>query len=351
MQGDRENTKVFFVMHPMRKFLPKSIGWLLGLFLFCNSSANAADDLKKVRLAYAGWEVGTAVAYVGIDGGIFKQYGIEVEEVFIRDSLSAGVQSLIGVDFLLGFGNPLAILQPLLAGAEIVSLCSHVSAEHYGMGVSANIAGIKELKGKKIGVSEIGGRSDLAARVILRRAGLDPVKDVEMVAAGLGPNRVAALSKNLIQGAPLPPEVAERAKQLGFKVLDVKEVPLITAMLMTTRSFIKKDEEAVRRFMKGYLAAIHFYLTRKDESIAIIKKYFSGANQLALEEMYNAYAAQLKPLPAPDREAAQALIDVAAVIDPKSKSIKPADLFEPRFLEELRANGFVDELYSEKVHL
>ncbi|TAJ83467.1 ABC transporter substrate-binding protein [bacterium] len=334
----------------MRKSLTASVGWLLA-FLLWISSASAASELKKVRLSYAGWEVGTAVAYVGIDGGIFKQYGVEVEEVFIRDTLSAGVQSLIGVDFLLGFGNPLAILQPLLAGADIISLCSHVSIASYGMGVTANIAGIKELKGKKIGVSEIGGRSDLAARVILRRAGLDPVKDVEMVAAGLGPNRVAALSKNLIQGAPLPPEIAERAKQLGAKVLDVKEVPLITAMLMTTRSFIKKDEEAVRRFMKGYLAAIHFYLTRKDESIAIIKKYFSGADPLALEEMYNTYAAQLKPLPAPNREAAQALIDVAAVIDSKSKSMKPADLFEPRFLEELRANGFIDELYSEKVNL
>lgn len=334
----------------MRKSLTASVGWLLA-FLLWISSASAASELMKVRLSYAGWEVGTAVAYVGIDSGIFKQYGLEVEEVFIRDALSAGVQSLIGVDFLLGFGNPLAILQPLLAGADIISLCSHVSIASYGMGVTGNIAGIKELKGKKIGVSEIGGRSDLAARVILRRAGLDPVKDVEMVSAGLSPNRVAALSKNLIQGAPLPPDIAERAKQLGVKVLDVKEVPLITAMLMTTRSFIKKDEEAVRRFMKGYLAAIHFYLTRKDESIAIIKKYFGGANPLALEEMYNAYAAQLKPLPAPNREAAQALIDVAAVIDPKSKNMKPADLFEPRFLEELRANGFIDELYSEKVNL
>ncbi len=326
------------------------IPWLLAS-MFWVSPVTAETQVKKVRLAYAGWEVGTAVAYVGIDGGIFKQYGIEVEEVFIRDSLGAGVQSLIGVDFLLGFGNPLAILQPVLAGADIISLCSHVSIEHYGMGVSANIAGIKELKGKKIGVSEIGGRSDLVARVILRRAGLDPVKDVEIVSVGLAPSRVAALSKNLVQGAPLPPEIADRAKQLGFKVLNVKEVPLITAMLMTTRSFIKKDEEAVRRFTKGYLAAIHFFLTHRDESIAIIKKYFSGADPRALEEMYNTYAAQLKPLPAPNREAAQALIDVAAVIDPKSKNMKPADLFEPRFLEELRANGFIDELYSEKVNL
>jgi len=162
---------------------------------------------------------------------------------------------------------------------------------------------------------------------------------------------VAALSKNLIQGAPLSPEIADQAKKLGLKILDVKEVPLITAMLMTTRSFIKRDEEAVRRFMKGYLAAIHFYLTRRNESIAIIRKYFGGVDPSALENMYEGFAAQLKPLPAPNREAAQALIDATSALDPKSRNIKPPDLFEPRFLEELRASGFIDKLYAEKVSL
>jgi len=84
------------------------------------------------------------------------------------------------------------------------------------MGVSSDISDVKELKGRKIGISGIGERSDLLTRVILRRAGLDPLKDVEMVPVGLSPNRVAALSKNIIQGAPLTPEIADRAKQLGF---------------------------------------------------------------------------------------------------------------------------------------
>ncbi len=335
----------------MAKTRAAKAAWLLALILLWSVSASADDKPKKVRLAYSGWEVGTAIAYVGIDGGIFKKYGLEVEEVFIRDALSAGVQSLIGVDFLIGFGNPIGLLQPVLAGADIVSLGTHVSLVPYRMGVSTDISEIKDLKGRKVGISGIGERSDLLTRVILRRAGLDPLKDVEMVAVGLSPNRVVALSKNVIQGAPLSPEIAERAKQLGVKVLDVKEVPLITAMLMTTRSLIKKDEETVRRFMKGYLAAIHFYLTRRKESIAIIRKYFSGRDPETLEGMYETFAAQLKPLPAPDREATQALIDAVSVINPKSKEISPPDLFEPRFLEELRDNGFLDDLYLEKISL
>src|SRR4029434_9063872 len=151
--------------------------------LIAPSRSSAAEDVKKLRLAYAGWEIGTAVAYVGVDSGLFKKQGLEIEELPIRDTLSAGVQSLIGVDLLIGFGNPLGVLQPVASGSDITVIGSHVSFDQYGMGVGTTISALKDLKGKKIGVSALGARSDLIARVMLRRAGLDPSKDVEMVAA------------------------------------------------------------------------------------------------------------------------------------------------------------------------
>src|ERR671923_2910004 len=110
----------------------------------------ASEEAKRIRLAYAGWEIGTAVAYVGVDSGLFKKNGLNIEEIPIRDTLSAGVQSLIGVDILIGFGNPLAVLQPVASGADIAVVGSHVSFDQYGMGVASSISAIKELKGKKV---------------------------------------------------------------------------------------------------------------------------------------------------------------------------------------------------------
>jgi NitT/TauT family transport system substrate-binding protein len=312
---------------------------------------SAAESSRKVRLAYAGWETGTAVAYVGVDSGLFKKHGLEIEEVPIRDTLSAGVHSLLGVDILIGFGNPLAIIQPVLSGADIALLGSHVSFDNYGMGVNSSVSGVKELKGKKIGVSALGSRSDLAARVILRRAGLDPAKDVEVVAAGLSPSRALAVSKNLVQGAPLSADVAAEAKKLGIRILDVKAVPVVTELLMSTRSFIKRDEDAVRRFMKGYAAAIHFFVSRRDDSLSILKKYFPGDQGLTVDAMYDAFAAQLRPLPDLNSEAIQALVDVGAAVDQRSRTLKPADIIEPRFLNELKGSKFLKDLYTEKVSL
>ncbi|HXK31112.1 MAG TPA: ABC transporter substrate-binding protein [Candidatus Binatia bacterium] len=323
----------------------------LATLTLCAGQTSAADNAKKIRLAYAGWELGTAVAYVGVDSGLFKKHGLIIDELPIRDTLSAGVQSLIGVDFLIGFGNPMAILQPVAGGADVALVGAHVSYDQYGMGVATGVSSVKELKGKKVGVSALGARSDLIARVILRRAGLDPARDVELVAAGLAPARALALSKNLVQGVPLNQAVAAEAQKLGIKILELKSVPVVTDLLMTTRSFIKREEDAVRRFMRGYADAIHHFVSRRDDSLAILKKYFPNNQGLTVNAMYDSFSAQLRPLPELNGEALQALVDVGAAMEKPSKSLKPADITEPRFVDELKNSKFLKDLYTEKISL
>src|SRR5918994_4325855 len=123
------------IAHRMTLFA--RVGLFVAVFglLFIAAHASAADKTRKLRLAYSGWEIGTAVAYVGVDSGLFKKHEVEVEELPIRDTLSAGVQSLLGVDLLIGIGSPLAILQPVSGGADVTLIGSHVSFDHYGMAV------------------------------------------------------------------------------------------------------------------------------------------------------------------------------------------------------------------------
>jgi NitT/TauT family transport system substrate-binding protein len=332
----------------------RRIGFIVTAILFAfsiSAPAFAAAAPRKIRLAYAGWELGTAVAYIGVDAGLFKKQDLEIEEIPIRDTMSAGIQALLGIDMLIGSGSPLAVLQPVISGADITIIGSHIRLDQYGMAVASSISAVKDLKGKKVAVASLGSRSDLIARVILRRAGLDPVKDVEVVAAGLSPARALAISKNLVQGAPLSEDVASEAKKMGIKMLDLKAVPVLTDLLVTTRSFIKRDEDTVRRFMKGYAAAINHLVTRRDESLAIIKKYFPNSQSGSVEAMYDSFSSQLRPLPELNSESLQALVDVGAVVDQRTRSIKPADVTDSRFLEELKNSQFLKDLYTEKVSL
>ncbi len=327
------------------------LGCVMVALIFGAESAGAADSPHKLRLAYAGWEIGTAVAYIGVDAGLFKKNGVDIEELPIRDTLSAGVQSLIGVDLLIGFGNPLAVLQPVALGADVALIGSHVSFDQYGMGVGSAINSLKDLKGKKVGVSALGARSDLVARVMLRRAGLDPSKDVELVAAGLAPARALALTKNLVQGVPLNQEVAAEAQKLGIKVIEMKSVPIITDLLITTRSFVKREDDMVRRFMKGYATAIHYFISKRSESLEILRKYFPGNQGIGVDAMYDAFSAQLRPLPELNNEAIQAFVDVGATVDQRTTKLKPSDIIEPKFFDELKNSQFLKDLYTEKVSL
>jgi ABC-type nitrate/sulfonate/bicarbonate transport system substrate-binding protein len=155
----------------------------------------------------------------------------------------------------------------------------------------------------------------------------------------------------LVQGAPLTREVADEAKKLGIKILELNTVPIVTDMFITTRSYAKREEETMRRFMKGYAAAIHHFVTRRDESLTILKKYFPASQGLSLDAMYDSFLPRLRPLPELNREAIQALVDVGPVVDQKTKSLKPADIMEPRFLDELKGSKFLKDLYTEKVSL
>jgi NitT/TauT family transport system substrate-binding protein len=341
----------FMRTNKIRSLWRANLGCAVAMFLVALAPAWAAENPKKMRLAYAGWEIGTAVAYIGVDAGLFKKNGVDVEELPIRDTLSAGVQSLLGVDLLIGFGNPLAVLQPAASGAGIALIGSHVSFDEYGMGVGSAIGSVKDLKGKKVGVSALGARSDLVARVMLRRAGLDPSRDVELVAAGLAPARALALQKNLVQGVPLNQQVAGEAQKLGIKVLDMKSVPVMTDLLITTRTYIKGEEETVRRFMRGYAAAIQYFVSKRSDSLTILKKYFPGNQGVSVDAMYDAFSAQLRPLPELNGEAIQAFVDVGTTVDQRTKNLKPSDIIEPKFFDELKNSKFLKDLYTEKVSL
>jgi ABC-type nitrate/sulfonate/bicarbonate transport system substrate-binding protein len=145
--------------------------------------------------------------------------------------------------------------------------------------------------------------------------------------------------------------VAAEAQKLGIKILELKSVPVVTDLLMTTRSYIKREEEAVRRFMKGYADAIHHFVSRRDDSLAILKKYFPNNQGLTVDAMYDNFSAQLRPLPELNGEALQALVDVGAAMEKPPKALKPADISEPRFLDELKNSKFLKDLYTEKISL
>lgn len=332
-------------------FSKRTVGLLLALLLFSSTAEVIAAESKRIRLAFAGFGIGTVITWIASEKKLFAPFGLNVDELYLEGPSAGGVQALFGVDFFMASGEVLTPVSAITGGAELVVLAAHTSKEHYQFGVASNITAIQELKGKKVGVSGLGRKSDLIARVVLRRAGLDPLTDVEIVPVGFSPQRAAALYRDQVQGAPLIPAVAMEAKRIGLKILNIGEVQLVTDLLMTTRARFEHEPDVIRKLLKGYLTAIHFFLTNREESIRIMEQHVDLTNGVSLTNMYQSLAAQLDPVPLPSDEAIQALIDAASVADVRAQKLTKEKLLEPQFLEDLKKSGFVAGLYSEKVSL
>ncbi len=310
-----------------------------------------ADDSRRVRVAFAGFGAGTVVTWIARDTELFARYGLDIDPVYIDGAAAGGVQSLLGMDIFVASEDVMPPLEAISGGADLVFIGGHANPEHYRFGVASYVDDLAQLRGKRVGVSSLGRKSDLIARVLLRRAGLNPVEDVEMVPIGFSPQRAAALFRNVVQAAPLVPDVAAQVQHWGIKVLDLGQVHLTTDLLVTNRSFAERRPNELRRFLMAYLNGIQHFLAERADTMRIIDKYVTLAQGATLPGTYSALAQRLEPLPLPRIEGVQALIDAVAVTDARARQLDPQRYMELDTLKGLDKGGFVKGLYAEKIEL
>jgi hypothetical protein len=94
--------------------------------------------------------------------------------------------------------------------------------------------------------------------------------------------------------------------------------------------------------------SIHFFKTRKDESIKIMQKYTRGLPREVLEGAHTANSPLLIEDTTPTLEGLKQTLDVQALTDPRAAKFKAADMVELRFVDEMKKSGFVEKLYGRK---
>src|SRR5260221_14187435 len=94
------------------------------------------------------------------------------------------------------------ILSAEASGSDLVMSGNLGAVLPYVFIVSKDIQTIDDLKGKNVGISTVGGSADIATRLSMHHFGLDPDKDITILAMGSLQNRTAGLQNGAIQGAP-----------------------------------------------------------------------------------------------------------------------------------------------------
>ena len=213
--------------------------------------------------------------------------------------------------------------------------------------VTPEIKRIEDLRGKVLGVTRFGASTDFALRYALRQWGLEPGKDVTILQVGGQPELIAAMKAGAIQAAPVTAPAEMRGRKAGFTVLtDLAksglQYPLIS--IVSTRTFIKKDPDTVRKFLRAYAEGTHRFFSEKALAMKVIGKYTRTEDPEILESAY-AYATQfVEKIPRPPFKGVEIELQEIALTQPGTKGRKVEEFVDGRFFEELEASGFFKSL-------
>ena len=295
-----------------------------------------------VMAGVAGPGVTLIYAYFTQDAGMWKKHGLDVRVVlFESGSTLAQVARTGEVKFAINSGP--GTIAARTQGADAVMIAAVVNTLPYSLVAAKGITKWADLKGKKIGISRIGSGTDTAIRLVCKKFGLDPIKDIIILQGGTQPSRLQALSVGALDATLVSPPLDLTAKKQGFSVLvNVAElgIPYPQLVIETSDRFNRENPQTVKNFLKGFIEGVHYVATHKGETKKIITKYLKTSDPEILEATYQSFLQVTDYSANPNLEGIRNAIDEVAQRVPAAHGKKPEDFVDLRFLKELQRENF-----------
>lgn len=308
-------------------------------------SARAAD---KLNTAYISTTPGTStVIQVAKDTKIFDKHGIDATVIFISGSVR-GIQAILAGEIPIGEGGGPGLASARLAGGDVIAIAGNVNVLPYYLVSHPSVKRHEDLRGKIGGTHIAGTTAEFAMKVGLKRIGIDPLKDVSMRVIGGAIERMVALQKGIVQFTVVTEAGKAQAEKLGYPtVVDMValQIPFPQNGLYTSTKLIRDNPDLVRRYMRAYVEALHFYKTRKEETQRIMRKYSRIDDRNMLDEAWDWHAKFMPDAPYAPVEGYQLILQDMAEKNPKATQANVRELIDSRFVKELEDSGFIKGLY------
>jgi len=321
---------------------------LVGLAAVKGHSAVVPDKLVGIHSSRV---MSQSFPWVAQEAGLFKKYNLDFNLVFISSS-NIVTAALLGGDAEMtvtgGIGNVAAYVK---GSTDLVFTGGVKNVMTQTIVSGGNIKKPEDLKGKKIAVSRIGGNSHYFTIQALRRYGMEPNRDYGFIQTGGDPETLAALVSGAIEVANLTPPTDAQAIARGYHYViygpDLK-IPYSATAFVTKRSVIAKRPQVIGNFMRAMAEASKVVHTDREFFYKVLGKYLRINDRSVLDSAYNAEIKVLEPRLVIKMDSLQAILDEIAPTDARAKKIKPQELVDNRYLDEMEKSGFMDQLWSKK---
>ena len=315
--------------------------------VYAQSGTVAADKLYAI---YTARVMSQAMPWIAQEAGLFKKYDLDVPLIFVTPGAPAVAAILTGDSELSVQGAGALGRAFVQGGGEIVFIGGIKNILTHSVLAKPEIKKSENLRGKRIGVSRIGSNPHYFAIQALRHFGLEP-RDVSFIQTGGAPETLAALVAQGIDAAVLTAPTDAQALGLGYHYViygpDLR-IPYAATTFNTRRSVLAKRSQVLGRFMRAMAESAKILHTDKEFTYKVLGKYLGLSDRKILDAGYNAEIKALEPRLALKLDALQANLDEIAPVEPRAKNVRPQDMVDTRYLDEMEKSGFFDQLWSGK---
>src|SRR4249920_243348 len=316
--------------------------------LFFLTTAREARSQEKIRVGQGSISLQSGLVYIGKERGLFAKYGLTTESIYIPGG-STNVQVLVSGNLDLSQLSGAPGVAANLEGADIIYFAGLLDKLNYQLIARPEIKSVEQLKGKKFAVSRYGSSADFGMRAMLKRVGIDPVKEATILQIGDEPARIAAITSGNVDGTVVNAPFSSEAERLKLNIIadSVKmDIPFFNTGLLGSKKYLEKQDAKVMNFLRAYLEAIKVLKTEREYSVKALAQFTRVQNLKAVQEGYDYFVNQLPPVPYPSVEAMQAVVTQIAETNPKARGIDAKSYVNDRYLKRLEDEGFVKKLWG-----
>ncbi len=262
---------------------------LIAIVIFLGAPAQA---LERIRVAVSNPNMPNLTVAMAQKNGLFKDEALEAEIIRMNPNVAITALATGDVDYCQLFG---AVVGGAIAGLPVRIVAGFLDNWPMTLIAQPELKALKDLKGKTLGISSFGATPDVAARMMIKQAGIDADKEIKILALGSDAARLMALKQRIVDVVVISPPADTQMEKQGYRILarayELFSFPYLG--LGTHMRKIKEKPDEIRRVIKATIRANRFIRDNRDEAVRTliawgkVEREFAYASYDALRNLFN----------------------------------------------------------------
>lgn len=309
---------------------------VLGASIVISSCDGAARAATALRIASAQQSIASIPVVVAVQQKLFEAEGIAAE-IIDFDGGGPAVQALAGggVDLCICAGDhAMRLASRGLGGAVLVAL---LDKHPYSLlaPVGSPASDLASLRGKPVGITSPGSLTDNTLRFMIRKLGLNPDSDYEIIAAGTGASMRAAIERGSVAaGMFTTPDVQAYMATGKYKfVADFRDLDYLALDVIAVGSWLKANDATARAVARAIVKAEKIIQTDpKAVEAAVRERFPSLSPELVVTVARDAAERSLSHDGRAQETGFKTALEMLRVADPSVKELSYRDVVALRYL-------------------